>query len=231
MTRHPVKIFLQQFRESFRQTGALVPSSRALARAITAHIGPSGAPRRILEAGAGTGVFTGEIAKRMSPFDRLDVYEINPAFADFLEERFRHEPDFRGLQERLSLFRASVLELPQDAVYDRIISGLPLNNFEPSMVRQLLDAFMSHLAPGGILSYFEYAFIRTMKRYVSPRSERERLRGISEITGEYVSRYQFSSDPVLLNIPPAVARHLVKPRSRSVLEPARRALRPAAAVQ
>jgi phospholipid N-methyltransferase len=229
--RTPIRFFLKQCRENFRHTGALIPSSRALARAMTAHVGPGDAPRRILEAGPGTGVFTEEIARRMAPFDRLDAYEINDAFADYMEERIRRDPVFAGLEGRLFLHRRDVLELPPDAVYDRIVSGLPLTNFDAQTVRRLLETFMTHLTPGGVLSYFEYAFIRTVKQYVSTRPERNRLRGVGEVTDEYVRRYQVWSDPVLLNLPPAVARHLVKPAAHTVTAAAPAAWSPAAAVR
>lgn len=230
--RNPVGIFLEQCRRNFHETGALTPSSRALARAMTANVSPGESPRRILEAGPGTGVFTAEIARRMGPFDHLDVYEINQAFADHLEERLRTEPVFVPVAGRVKLHRRNVMEVPPDATYDRIVSSLPLNNFEPDCVAALLTTFMSHLTPGGILSYFEYVLIRTLKGLVAGQAERDRLRQIGEITGEYVRLFQVRSDPVLLNLPPAVARHLVRPSTIKL--PARAPsphLRPAAAVR
>jgi phosphatidylethanolamine/phosphatidyl-N-methylethanolamine N-methyltransferase len=232
MSRSSFGLFLAECRRNFTQTGALAPSSRALARAITSNILRGDAPRRILEAGPGTGVFTLEIARRMGPFDRLDVYEINSVFADHIEELLRTDPVLRALEGRLILHRKDVLEIPADAVYDRIVSGLPLNNFEPECVKRIFESFMSHLAPGGVFSYFEYVLVRAVKRCVSRSAERDRLRRVGEIAGEYVSRYQVRSDPVLLNLPPAVARHLVKPLA--VKLPATKAARsfePAAAVQ
>lgn len=207
----PMGVFIDQFRRNFRHTGAVLPSSRALARAMASFIGQGDAPRRILEAGPGTGVFTETIAGRMAPFDRLDVYEINPGFADYLEARFRTEPVFTALEGRLTLHREDVLALPAEATYDRIISSIPLNNFDPGWVRELLGTFMGHLTPAGVLSYFEYVFIRKLKSVVSARQERERLREIGEVTAQYIEMYQFRCDHVLFNLPPAVARHLVKP--------------------
>jgi phospholipid N-methyltransferase len=224
--------FIEQCRRNFLHTGAVVPSPRALARAMTSHISPGGAPRRVLEAGPGTGVFTLEIARNMGPFDHLDVYEINPVFANYLEERFRTDPEFTGLGRRLVLHRTDVLALPPDAVYDGIVSSLPLTNFEPACVRKLLEAFMTHLAPGGMLSYFEYALVRQLKRYVSSRAERTRLKAVEEVTSEYIHRFQVRSEPVLLNLPPAVARHLVKPATLTRPVAARpQTLQPAAVVQ
>lgn len=228
----PVEVFIDQFKRNFHHTGAVVPSSRALARAMAAFIGQGDAPRRILEAGPGTGVFTAVIAERMAPFDRLDVYEINPVFADYLEKKFRTEPVFTSLAGRLTLHRADVLNLPAEATYDRIISSIPMNNFEPAWVNDLLGTFMAHLTPAGVLSYFEYVLIRTIKSVVSSRQERERLRGVGEVTSRFVELYQVRCDHVLLNLPPAVARHLVKPlTTKLAITKGARGLRPVAAVQ
>ena len=230
--RTPLGLFFEQCRLNFQATGAVLPSSRALARAITAHISPGDAPRRILEAGPGTGVFTEEIARRMGPFDHLDLYEINPVFADFLEARLLEDPSFSAIEGRVVLHRRSAADLPADVVYDRIVSGLPLNNFEPQDVKAILGTFMSRLAPGGVLSYFEYVLIRTLKQVVASQRERLRLRGVGEVTGEYISRFETGCEPVLLNLPPAVARHLLKPVSHAVTNAAAaHTFRPAPVVQ
>ena len=50
------RVFLKGARRDFRHTGAIAPSSRFLARAITSAIDPAAAPLRVMEAGAGTGV-------------------------------------------------------------------------------------------------------------------------------------------------------------------------------
>jgi phospholipid N-methyltransferase len=234
-TTHPRderRLFLEQWRRNFTTTGAIMASSRGLARAMTANIRPGDAPQRILEAGPGTGVFTEEIARRMGPHDRLDIYEINAAFASYIERRIEQDPAFAGLEGRIHLHRTDILDLPADATFDRIVSSLPLNNFEPSSVRRIFDTFFAHLSPGGILSYFEYAFVRTLKSWVSGGPERRRLRGVDRVTAEYLQQFQVRSDPVVLNLPPAVARHLVKPVALELPSPRMPAgLRPAAVVR
>jgi phosphatidylethanolamine/phosphatidyl-N-methylethanolamine N-methyltransferase len=227
-----MELFFDQFKKNFHHTGALAPSSRSLARAITSQLIEANSPCRILEAGPGTGVITAAIAARMSPFDTLDIYEINPVFADYLEKRLETEACFAALAGRIKVHREDILALPDEAVYDRIISSIPMNNFEPEWVKELMTAFMAHLSPGGILSYFEYALVSRLKRVVSPRNERMRLRGVSDVTAEFVQRYQLRADHVLLNLPPAVTHHLVSPvAARRLATSGARALRPAAAVR
>lgn len=230
--RGSLGVFLDECRKNFSQTGALAPSSRALAAAMAAYVSSMDAPRRLLEVGAGTGVVTGEIIRRMGPYDHLDIYEINPVFADMIEARLAADPEFESGRGRTTLYRKDVLGLPREAAYDVIVSSLPLNNFDPEKVREFLDTFMTHLVPGGVLSYFEYVLVRTVKRCLSTAAERERLRRVGLVTDEFVRRYQIRSEPVLLNLPPAVARHLVRPATRAAAAPrTASSLRPAAAIQ
>lgn len=226
------RVFAEQSRRHFATTGALAASSRALARAITSRVAPGDVPRRILEAGPGTGVFTLEIARRMGPLDRLDVYEINPAFSEFLEARLEKDPAFEKARGRIRLYRLDILDMPPDVAYDRIISSLPLNNFDPESVRTVFETFLSRLTAGGILSYFEYAFVRTLKGLISLGKERRRLRGVDRVTSEYLHRFQVRSEAVVLNLPPAVVRHLVRPAEARIPSPRLGTrLRPAAVVR
>src|SRR5581483_5471549 len=74
--------FFREFRRHFPATGAILPSSRFLARAL---VRPLRSPRpacRILEVGPGTGSVTREIVWRMQSGDRLDAVEINGRFVE-----------------------------------------------------------------------------------------------------------------------------------------------------
>ena len=121
--------FFRECRRHFRTTGAILPSSRFLARALVRQLrGPRG-PARILEVGPGTGSVTVEIARRMLSGDRLDAVEINGHFAHLLEQRVANEKVFRGRRDQVHVVHAAVEDLLGESVYDYIVSGLPLNNF------------------------------------------------------------------------------------------------------
>jgi len=198
------RLFLRQARRDFLHTGAIAPSSRFLARAITSMIGSQRHPMDVLEAGAGTGALTGEILKRLPGGSRFDIYEINPIFSSHLEKRF-------GGADRVTVINRKVQEIPEISHYDAIVSGLPLNNFEPALVKEILGRLFDALKPGGVLSYFEYLLIREIKSLTTGRVERRRLRKVGRVTGGFLERYEFRRDAVLLNIPPAVVHHLRKP--------------------
>ena len=61
------------------RVGAVSPSSRALADAITAEITPACAP--VIELGPGTGVFTRSLIARGIPEERLALIEYSRDFA------------------------------------------------------------------------------------------------------------------------------------------------------
>src|SRR5437867_2526812 len=121
--------FYRQFREQYHTTGSILPSSRALARAMTRPMRQSRGPRRILEVGPGTGAITAAIVRLLRPGDQFDIVEINADFVAYLGQRFAEEPDFRRQRSRSRIMHCPLQEVPGEAVYDFMISGLPLNNF------------------------------------------------------------------------------------------------------
>jgi len=200
--------FLRAFRRNFHTTGAILPSSRFLARALASDLrGPRG-PARILEVGPGTGAVTREIVRLLRPDDRLDAVEINPQFVQHLRRRFERETLFRGRADQVELIEGAVEELIGDGVYDFIISGLPLNNFAVSQVRAIFRTFSRLLKPGGTLAYYEYFGVRQLKTPFVGRQERRRLFRVGRVVGRYIRDYQVRHRRILINVPPATVRHL-----------------------
>ncbi len=206
-----LQLFFREFRQTYRTTGAIAPSGKALARALARFVpspGNATVPRRILEVGPGTGAVTCALIDALGANDRLDLVELNDRFANRLRERLTNDPHFRPVAEQMRLFHQSVEDLPSDPRYDVIVSGLPLNNFAVDDVRRLLAALQSRLAPGGVMSFFEYVWIRGMKAAVSGREERVRLRGIGGTIHKLLSQHEIHRDLVWTNIPPAWVHHV-----------------------
>src|SRR5262245_37299182 len=207
MTFHDHWAFLSQFLRNQHTTGAVLPSSRALGTALCRHVG-TGAPQRILEAGPGTGAVTSCVIERMRPQDELWLVELNPVFAAHLRRAFGERPSFRGVAGRCHLVEGSVQELGQEGRFDVVVSGLPLNNFSPDDVRSILNAYSRLLKPAGVLSFFQYIFIRDAKKLVSSGPERTRLQGVGDAIETALDAHEFSRDWVWPNVPPAWVHHL-----------------------
>lgn len=200
--------FFGQFRSRTFTTGSILPSGRALGRALTKPLRGGAGPRRILEVGPGTGAVTRHIVRCLGPVDRLDIVEINDRFAAIVRELFEEEADFRRHAERCRVIHAPLQEVAGEGCYDFMISGLPLNNFPLGLVEEIFASYRRLLHPQGVLSYFEYAGIRGLKRRFVGAAERTRLDGLETYLGEMIRRHQIGEDLVLVNFPPAVARHM-----------------------
>jgi phosphatidylethanolamine/phosphatidyl-N-methylethanolamine N-methyltransferase len=212
--------FLSAFRRNFHTTGAILPSSPFLARALVSDLRGPRPPARILEVGPGTGAVTREIVRLLRPGDRLDAVEINPAFVERLSRHLRDDPHFRERIDQIELIEASVEDLVGAEVYDFIISGLPLNNFAVSQVRAVFRTFNRLLKPGGTLSYFEYALVRQLKVPFVGRTERRRLLRVGRVVARYIRNFQVGRERILINVPPATVRRLqLKPARIHVLTP------------
>src|SRR3954447_4218238 len=118
--------FLRQFRTRSHDTGALLPSSPALARALASPFRRHPPPRRLLEVGPGTGAVTEVLLQLLRPGDHLDIVEINEHFVALLERRFAEEPLFRARRGQTRLLHAPLQAVPGEGLYDFLISGLPL---------------------------------------------------------------------------------------------------------
>lgn len=205
---HDCRLFWNQFRENFHTTGAVLPSGRALGKALARFVGPGDAPRCVLEVGPGTGAVTAQIVRRLGPTDSLDLVELNEPFVRRLQQRFAAEADFQRVAARSRVLHQSVETLDGGQRYDVIVSGLPLNNFAVDDVRRILDHLLALLRPGGTLSFFEYIAIRQAKSILSSRQERRRLRGIGQVFEELVAPRRIGRDWVWLNVPPAWVHHV-----------------------
>lgn len=201
--------FLRTALGNYRATGAVLPSSRALARSITSAIRPGPPPRRILEAGPGTGAFTREIARRMGPEDRLDLFEVVEGFVRFLEAARDRDPALGPARDRIRIFHAPVERA--DGVrreYDHVVCGIPFNNLHPREVRAIFRAFRRLLRPGGTVSYFEYIGMRPIRMSVSGAAGRERSRRIGAYLEILGRAHGLATSRVLGNVPPARVHHL-----------------------
>jgi len=204
--------FLKQVIKNNKHTGAVFPSSPGLARAMTrslrAHVGP----KRLLEVGPGTGPFTKFMLKSLKAGDELHIVEINPEFAQRLEETLLQP--FRETNPRaaVKLHQSAIEKAALDDLggFDYIVCGLPFNNFPPPLVRSIFRQLMELLKPGGELAYFEYAAVRVMKGAVVGDEGRKKLKSIGQVGEVLRKRHKGKRELVWSNVPPAVAVRLTR---------------------
>jgi phospholipid N-methyltransferase len=200
--------FFRQFRETFCTTGAVAPSSRFLAKALTEPLSKRTGPVRVLEVGPGTGAVTRHVVRQLDDGDRFDLVELNERFVEILNLRFETHPEYRRVAKCSAVHQMPLQEFRSPEPYDFIVSGLPLNNFPVPLVEEIFGAFFSLLRPGGVLSYFEYMYVRPMRRLVAKSEEKERLAGLDAVIRRYLGPHRFRQDWVFVNVPPAWVQHL-----------------------
>ncbi len=143
--------FLKAWLAAPLRVAAIAPSGPALARAITAGIGPEQAP--VIEFGPGTGVFTQAILDAGVPADRLVMVEAGADFAALLRERF---PAVRLVEG--SAAELTDVDLFGPGAAGAVVSGLPILSMPKPVVRAILAKAFSELRPGGAMYQFTYGY-------------------------------------------------------------------------
>ncbi|WP_017591579.1 class I SAM-dependent methyltransferase [Nocardiopsis potens] len=187
---------VREFCRSPVHTGALSPSSRRLAEAVTVVVPGTGDPV-VVELGPGTGPFTGAIQRRLDGRGRHLAVEVNPRFAEVVSARFPEVEVVRGDAARL----VALLEENGVGAADAVVSGLPWAVFAPRVQRSILTAVAASLAPGGAFTTFTYEHARPLPAAIRFR------RLLGTVFEEVVT-----GRTVWANLPPAVVYHARRPR-------------------
>lgn len=201
--------FFREFRQRFQTTGAIAPSSRFLANSMTRFLRDRGDEAiRVLEIGPGTGPITEKIVPLLRTGDRFDLVELNETFVTVLNERFRNDDAWRGAAPFSDIHQLPLQEYQPEEKYDFVISGLPLNNFPADLVESITASYFQLLKPGGVLSYFEYMYVRPVRKVVSRGDERIRIAKIDDVMQGHCDQHRIRRDSIWFNLPPAWVQHL-----------------------
>lgn len=200
--------FFGQVFKDFRHTGAFMPSSPVLAKAMTKSLRRASGPKRLLEVGPGTGPFTKYMLRALRPGDELHIVEINQTFASRLEALHLKPFRLKNPEIMVRLYCKPIQEAAIEGPFDYIVCGLPFNNFQPVLVRSIFRQLMDMLREGGELAYFEYAGVRAMKGPLVGNEGRRQLKQIGRMGKVLQRRHRGKRELVLGNMPPAIAVRL-----------------------
>jgi phosphatidylethanolamine/phosphatidyl-N-methylethanolamine N-methyltransferase len=194
--------FFRQWLKNPRAMAALAPSGRQLARQMVAQL-PPGA-RRVVELGAGTGVFTRALLKHGIAANELLVVELNKELAHLLQQQFPQSLVVNGDACDLSGIVARHRFTSAGGV-DAVVSGLGFLAIPRPLQKQILQAVFAVLRTDAPLIQFTYGPSSPLPRDLLDELDLSVRRG----------------GVALLNMPPATV--YVYTRSRSTSVPAVRA--------
>jgi phosphatidylethanolamine/phosphatidyl-N-methylethanolamine N-methyltransferase len=154
--------FIRSWIEKPISTGAVMPSSRVLARAMARYVDPqSNGP--VIELGPGTGPVTQALVRQGVDPARLILVEFNPDFCRLLRTRYPAATVVQGDAYRLR----RVLENHVDEPAAAVVSGLPLVT-KPLRTRvRLISDAMTLLAVGAPFVQFTYAMLPPIPKELS----------------------------------------------------------------
>ena len=171
--------FIRTWFEKPLSTGAVMPSSKALARTMAAYVDPQ-STGPIIELGPGTGPVTQALVQRGIDPKRLVLVEFDPDFCRLLRSRYPAATVVQGDAYRLRRLLGTTMREPAAAV----VSGLPLVT-KPLRTRlRLISDALGLLAPGAPFIQFTYAMVPPIPK------------ALAGIKAE-------SSDLIWMNLPPA----------------------------
>jgi phosphatidylethanolamine/phosphatidyl-N-methylethanolamine N-methyltransferase len=171
--------FIRSWIEKPISIGAVMPSSRVLARAMARYVDPeSNGP--VIELGPGTGPVTQALVGQGIDPARLVLVEFNPDFCRLLRARYPAATVVQGDAYRLRRLLDGYVDEPAAAV----VSGLPLVT-KPLRTRlRLISDAMTLLAAGAPFVQFTYAMVPPIPK------------GLSGVRAE-------ASELIWMNLPPA----------------------------
>lgn len=177
--------FFIHFLKELKQTGAVAPSSRFLARNFAKPLREQSdanhsEPLNILEIGAGTGSLTKEIVKNMRSQDHLDIVELQEGFYKRIKDTFS--------EDNIFVHHTDILTFEPSVKYDFIFSSLPYENMNAELCNSIWSKKLSLCAPPAYITYFKYVTLWQMKNTYQK---------------SLVQEYLYNKKVVLRNIPPA----------------------------
>lgn len=146
--------FLKLFLKSPMEIAAVTPSSGFLVRKM---LKPINFSRRlvIVELGAGTGVITSELLKRITSDSDIFCFEKDKILADKLKKEFQ-DSRLHLINDGAENAGKYLAEIKPGGV-DYVVSGLPMAILPKDKKMRILEAISNYLKKGGFYIQFQYS--------------------------------------------------------------------------
>ncbi len=146
------ELFFRQWLRSPKSMGAVIPSSRALAKAVTAAVAWQPG-QTVVELGAGTGAISQGLIDAGLPPEALVMVELDRPLFEYLRERFPGVQVINGDATRLvDILRRQAI----DGVAT-VISGIPMVNMPLDFQRAIIEQSFALLGDDGPFLQYSYS--------------------------------------------------------------------------
>lgn len=144
-------LFFKKYLSQTRHIGAIVPSSRYLARAVCRAVDLSSA-KLVVELGGGTGVLTEEITRQTPQKCDLVIVERDDEFARLLQDKFNDSHVWATEAQNMHHY----LEEHNFKQVDCFISGLPFLSLPKEVNQEIMEVIQQYLSPNGVFVAYSY---------------------------------------------------------------------------
>ncbi len=158
--------FVYQFLNKSKSVGAVLPSSKYLAKKILSFVDFNIKNLVIVEYGPGTGPFTIEIAKNLKASDKLIIIELNTKFAKNLKEKFKGYKNV-VIYEDCVANTNKILQKEGVKKVDYVISGIPFSSIPKDVTEDILQTTNKIMDNDTTFLTFQYSKYKkqTFKKY------------------------------------------------------------------
>lgn len=146
------ELFFRQWLRSPRSMGSVIPSSRALARAVARAMDWQPG-QTVVELGAGTGAISRGLLEAGLPPEAITMVELDRPLFEYLRDRFEGVRVINGDATRL----ADILRQQGVEKVSTVISGLPMVNMPLEFQRAIVEQSFAATGSKGALLQYSYS--------------------------------------------------------------------------
>lgn len=146
------EVFFRHWLRSPKSMGSIIPSSKALARALAAEVAWQPGDH-VIELGGGTGAITQGLLERGIPPANLVVIELETNLFKYLAGRYPEVNVIQGDATRLDEIAAR-LDIQRVST---VISGLPMVGMPPAFKKAIVDQAFKVMPEGHFMLQYTYS--------------------------------------------------------------------------